>query len=159
MQSGINTEVYLRDMLGVLRETFEGSPDNESSIFLDKGIGLFNTLEEIGFEKASSGLAGTSIAAHTAHAKFYVDRLREFMMGREEKVNWDQSWLIEDVTAEEWDILRKGIRESYRELLLTIANIEDWNEEVIGDPIAIIAHTAYHLGSIRYALNAPTPQI
>ena len=30
-----------------------------------------------------------------------------------------------------------------------LPEIETWNEENIGEAVAIIAHTAYHLGAIR----------
>lgn len=145
----IKTEDFLKEMLIVLRETFEGSPEGAGSAYLDQRIGVFSTLEETDFEAASKSIHGTTIAAHTEHSKFYVDRLCEFLTGRTEKVNWDQSWLIETVNEEEWNFLKTGMKNSYENLLRTIAGIEVWNQETIADPIAIIAHTAYHLGSIR----------
>jgi len=33
--------------------------------------------------------------------------------------------------------------------LKTFAAVETWNQDNIGDAVAIIAHTAYHLGAIR----------
>ncbi len=43
------------------------------------------------------------------------------MTGRTEKVNWDQSWLIETVNEEEWNFLKTGMKNSYENLLRTIA--------------------------------------
>ena len=64
-------------------------------------------------------------------------------------MNWEQSWLIETVTDEEWNILRDGVKKSYENVLRTFAEIETWNQDNIGDTVAIIAHSAYHLGAIR----------
>jgi hypothetical protein len=145
----IAREDFLKDVLVILRETFEGSPEGEPSAYLDRGIGFISTLEKLSAEQASKETGGTTIAAQTEHAKFYLDRLSEFMTGRTENVNWEQSWLIETVNETEWDALREAVKKSYENVLRTIAGIETWDGSNVGDPIAIIAHTAYHLGAIR----------
>lgn len=145
----IQKEDFLKDALIVLRETFEGSPPGVSSAFLDRGVGIFSSLDKVNAEAASRDVSGSTIAAHTEHLKFYVDRLREFMEGRTEEVNWDQSWLIETVDSNEWDILREGVHVSYEKLLRRIADTPEWDQNNIGDLIAIIAHSAYHLSAIR----------
>lgn len=145
----ISKDDFLKDVLYLLRETFEGSPEGQPSAYLDRGVGVIATLEKISAADASRELAGTTIAAQTEHAKFYIDRLCEFMTGRTEKVSWEQSWLIETVSDEEWDILREGVGKSYENALRTFAAVEEWDGDNVGDPIAIIAHTAYHLGAIR----------
>ena len=140
---------FLNDVLYILRETFEGSPEGEGSAYLDRGVGVFATLAQISAEDASREVNGTTIAAQTEHAKFYLDRICEFMTGRTEKVNWEQSWLIETVNETEWNHLREGMRASYENAARTFAEIESWKEDNIGEAIAIIAHSAYHLGGIR----------
>lgn len=45
---------------------------------------------------------------------------------------------------------------SYENLLKIIAGIETWNLDNVGDLIAIIAHTAYHLGAIRQIVKIVT---
>lgn len=154
LEKTIDAERFLRNSLYVLRETFEGSPEGEGSAYLDNGVGVFSTLEKMGHELASTEVAGSTAAAHTEHLKFYIDRLVEFMNGREEKVNWEQSWLIETVNEEEWRILRDGVGKTYEKLLKCIADIEEWDDESIGGMIAITAHCAYHLGSIRQISKA-----
>ena len=145
----INKDDFLKDILFVLRETFEGSPEGAGSAYLDHGIGVLTTLEKLSAEQVSTGAGGTTIAAHTEHAKFYLDRICEFMTGRTEKVNWEQSWLIETVNDAEWNALRDAVRKSYENVLRTFAEVETWNQDNIADAIAIIAHSAYHLGAIR----------
>lgn len=150
----INKDDFLKDILVILRETFEGSPEGEGSAYLDRGIGIFNTLEKLSAEQVSRDAGGATIATHTEHAKFYLDRICEFMKGRTEKVNWEQSWLIETVNETEWNALRDAVRKSYENVLLTFAEIETWNQDNIGDAVAIIAHSAYHLGAIRQMAKA-----
>ena len=145
---------FLKDVLYILRETFEGSSEGEGSAYLDRGIGVFATLETLSAQQVSEEINGTTIAAHTEHFKFYLDRLCEFIKGRTEPVNWEQSWLIDEVNDEEWDALRGAVRKAYENVLRTFAAVEQWNQDNIGDAVAIIAHTAYHLGAIRQIMKA-----
>lgn len=145
----INKDDFLKEVLFVLRETFEGSPEGEGSAYLDNRIGVLPAIDALSAEQVSTYFGATTIAAHTEHAKFYLDRICEFLRGGEEKVNWEQSWLIETVSDEEWKNLRDAVKKSYENVLRTFAEIEKWNTDNIGDAVAIIAHSAYHLGAIR----------
>lgn len=145
----IAKEDFLKDVLFILRETFEGSPAGQASAYLDHEVGILPTIEKLSAEQVSREVSGITVAAHTEHAKFYLDRITEFMKGKTEKVNWEQSWLIETVNDEEWNHLRAAVRKSYENVLRTFAEIETWNQDNIGDAVAIVAHTAYHLGAIR----------
>ncbi len=148
-KNSISKQDFLADTLIVLRETFEGSPEGQGSAYLDHGIGIFPTLKELSAEDVSKEIGEITIVAHVEHAKFYLDRICEFIEGRTENVNWEQSWLIETVDENEWNILREGLRKSYENVLRCIASVESWNQDNIGDLVAIIAHTAYHFGAIR----------
>ena len=133
----------------LLRETFAGSPEGQASAYLDRGVGIFATLGEISADAASMEFTGTTIAAQTEHAKFYLDRLCEFINGRTESVNWDASWLIETVNDAEWDALRESVQRSYESTLRCLAEVPDWSGEKVGMAMGMVAHTAYHLGAIR----------
>ncbi len=150
----ITREDFLRNILFIVRETFEGSPDGAASAYLDRGVGVFPTLENLSARQVSAEINGISIAAHTEHFKFYLDRLCEFIKGRTESVNWEQSWLIDAVDDAEWNALRDAVRKSYANVLLTFAETAAWNEDNIGEAVAITAHTAYHLGAIRQIMKA-----
>jgi hypothetical protein len=149
MNTGIAKDAFLKSVLYLLRETFEGSPVGQGSAYLDRGVGIFSTLDKLSAEQVSRELAATTIAAQTEHAKFYLDRLCEFMTGRTERVNWEQSWLIDEVNDAEWIALRESVRKSYENTLRCFAGIEDWSEDNVGMAIGMVAHTAYHLGAIR----------
>jgi hypothetical protein len=147
--SQIDTKVFIEATAYLLRETFEGSPEGQPSAYLDRGVGLFSTLEELSAEAASREFQGTTVAAQTEHAKFYLDRLCEFINGRTESVNWDDSWLIEDVDDQEWIALQTSVRKAYTDSLQCLATSRDWTQVQVGMAMGLVAHTAYHLGAIR----------
>ncbi|HUR96982.1 MAG TPA: hypothetical protein VMZ26_02825 [Pyrinomonadaceae bacterium] len=138
----------------LLRESFEGSPEGLPSAFLDRGVGFFSTLKDVSAADASKEFTGTTIAAQTEHAKFYLDRICEFINGRTERVNWEDSWLIETVDDAEWAALQESVRKAYENLLRCLASVEDWSEDRTGMAIGMVAHTAYHLGAIRQIVKA-----
>ncbi len=133
----------------LLRESFEGSPDGQPSAYLDRGVGFFGTLGGLSAAAASKEFGGTTIAAQTEHAKFYLDRLCEFIDGRTERVNWEDSWLIETVNDAEWGALRESVVKAYENTLRCLASVENWTEDRTGMAVGMVAHTAYHLGAIR----------
>lgn len=145
----IAKDAFLKSILYLFRETFEGSPEGQGSAYLDRGVGIFNTLEKLSAAEVSRESGETSIVAQTEHAKFYLDRLCEFMNGRTERVNWEQSWLIDEVNEEEWNALRTSVRKSYEGVLRCLAEIDEWSEDQVGMAMGMLAHTAYHLGAIR----------
>ena len=145
----IPVKLFMGGIAYLLRETFEGSPEGQPSAFLDRGIGFFSTLSSLSAADASREFKGTTIAAQTEHAKFYLDRLCEFINGRTERVNWEDSWLIETVNETEWTALLESVKTSYENCLRCLASVEDWTEDRTGMAIGMVAHTAYHLGAIR----------
>src|SRR6478672_8301 len=142
--SQIDSKLFIEGVAYLLRETFAGSPEGQTSAYLDRGIGLFSTLEDVSAEQASRDLEGTTIAAQTEHAKFYLDRLCEFINGRTEAVNWEDSWLIEDVDEQEWTALQSSVRRAYESCLQCLATAREWNQMHVGMAIGLVAHTAYH---------------
>lgn len=148
-KGNISNQQFAGAVAYLLRETFQGSPEGQPSAYLDRGIGFFNTLDAVSAAQASTEFHGTTIAAQTEHAKFYLDRLCEFINGRTERVNWEDSWLIETVNDLEWDALRSTVRKAYENALQCIASLDGWSEQQTGMAIGLIAHTAYHLGAVR----------
>ncbi|MEQ1763675.1 MAG: DinB family protein [Pyrinomonadaceae bacterium] len=145
---------FVESVAYLLRETFEGSPEGQPSAYLDRGIGVFPTLDSLSAETVSRHHQGTTIAAHTEHAKFYLDRLCEFISGRSDRVNWEDSWLIETVDDDEWAALQSSVRKAYENSLKCLAEDREWSEIQIGMAMGLVAHTAYHLGAIRQMAKA-----
>lgn len=154
---GIPRLKFIEAVAYLLLETYEGSPEGQGSAYLDRGIGFFNTLTDLSAAEASREFGGTTIAAQTEHAKFYLDRLCEFINGRTDSVNWEDSWLIETVEDAEWDALRNSVRNSYENCLRCLAADKEWNETQVGMAMGMIAHSAYHLGAIRQIAKAAKP--
>jgi hypothetical protein len=148
-QNSVQTEHFIESLAYLLRETFEGSPEGQPSAYLDRGVGFFKTLEELSAEQVSKEYGETTIAAQTEHAKFYLDRLCEFMNGRTDRVNWEDSWLIETVNEDEWSALRSTVRKAYENALKCLASVDSWDTQKAGMAIGLVAHTAYHLGAVR----------
>lgn len=153
-KEGSSEKNFVESIAYLLRETFEGSPEGQPSAYLDRGAGFFNTLSALGASEASSDIHGTTIAAQAEHAKFYLDRLCEFINGRTEDVNWEDSWLIETVSDAEWDALRESIRKAYENSLQCLAEDRDWTAMKAGMALGLVAHSAYHLGAIRQMAKA-----
>ena len=145
----ITNQQFTASVAYLLRETFEGSPEGQPSAYLDRGVGIFATLRDLQADAVSMDFGGTTIAAQTEHAKFYLDRLCELINGRTERVNWEDSWLIETVSDAKWEALRGSVKKSYESTLRCLATVDNWNEERLGMAIGMVAHTAYHLGAVR----------
>lgn len=135
----------------LLKETFEGPPADTGSAYLDKNAGLFQTLEKVTAEVASTPMrpGSPTIAAHCEHVRFYVVVAFDFMRGATERIDWSKSWLVHTVTPEEWEELKAGLKSSYSSVSEYLQSTEKWGDDEVGDGLAIIVHTAYHLGSIR----------
>lgn len=149
MNDGISKQQFTSAVAYLMRETFEGSPEGQPSAYLDRGTGFFSTLDNLSAAEASKEFSGTTIAAQTEHAKFYLDRLCEFINGRTERVNWEDSWLIETVNDAEWDALRSTVKKAYESCLRCLASVDEWTEDRTGMAMGMLAHTAYHLGAVR----------
>ena len=154
--STISQKDFTDSLFQLLKETFEGAPADVGSAYLDKGAGLFQTLDALSAADASRGPwpGASTVAAHCEHARFYVHALLDFMRGATEKVDWGRSWLVREVSADEWDGLRAGLRAAYETLDATLRAAPAWRDEEVGDSMAILAHTAYHLGAVRQLASA-----
>jgi hypothetical protein len=101
-KNSIKTEYFKENVLGLLTETFEGSPP-EGSRYLDRAVGVLNTIEKISANDASRSIGGATFAAHLEHTRHYLVALVEFINGRTETVDWDESWLVKTVDEAAWN--------------------------------------------------------
>lgn len=145
-------ELFQKELFECLDETFE----QHHGIYLDKGTSLFETLRGISAEEASHPVAEgcAPIAAHVEHVRLYLDVLND-MMQKEKvtKVDWREIWQnVQGVTPEEWEEMKQRLRASYQSVLTTMKNYERWEGEYgLSGSLAVLVHTAYHLGGIRQA--------
>jgi hypothetical protein len=147
---------FTDNLFKLLTETFEGPPAEGGSAYLDKGAALFQTLDTITAEAASRppGPGAPTIAAHCNHLGYYVRVLHNYIVGREQVVDWQSSWQVHQVEPEEWETLKAELRSGYSALKELLESLSVWDDEPVGDSMAIVVHTAYHLGAIRQALRA-----
>ena len=152
----MNQEEFTINLFKLLRETFEGPPAEGGNAYLDKGAGLFQTLDGVSAETASRAPwpGASTVAAHCYHARYYVDVLHNFLAGREQTVDWNASWQVSQMDAAEWESLKNDLRRAYDSLVESLESIEAWSDDPVGDSMAIVVHTAYHLGAIRQLLKA-----
>jgi len=151
-KADISQNVFAKNLFVLLKETFEGPG---GSVYIDKGAGLFQTLDALTAEAASHVpcAGGQSIAAHCAHLAYYVRVNHNCAMGRKQSVDWASSWRPQQVGDREWEEVKSSIRREYAALIETLERLPAWGEQQVGDSMAIVAHTAYHLGAIRHALK------
>ena len=142
---------FTKNLFALLEETFEGPPANEPSAYLDKAGGLLQTLETISAKAASTltRSGAQTIAAHTEHLRFYVEVHQKLLAGSTERINWDESWRVQEVTPEQWHKLREDLKRTYSSAVEYLRHRKHWGEDEIGLSLSIVAHTAYHLGAIR----------
>jgi hypothetical protein len=152
---------FTEELLQLLKETFEGPAPIGPSAFLNKGTGLFQTVHEVSAEVASAQARpdGSTVAAHTEHIRFYVAVHYKLMLGLRENIDWDKSWRIKTVNAAEWDDLRHELRRAYDTVTTHLQTLDRWGEDDGGLALAIVAHTAYHLGAIRQLILAVHPHV
>ena len=153
MSGQIQTEHFKSALYGLLDETF----DNVRGYYLDQGTSMFETLATISAEEASVPVGGkcATLAAQVKHVVFYLDVLEKAVRTQQfERQDWGKIWReTSGVTPEEWETLKTSLRESYDRVKTLINDTTEWpNEQQIGSVMAIIVHTAYHLGEIRQAL-------
>ena len=149
----IQVEHFTGALYMLLDETF----DNGHGYFLDKGTSLFETLATISAEEASIPVGGkcATLAAQVKHVAFYLDVLeRNVRTGTFEPADWGEIWRTTSaVTPDEWETLKTDLRASYNRTKALIHTAPAWpSEREIGGAMAMIVHTAYHLGEIRQAL-------
>lgn len=148
----IRREDLLNPILDLLDETFE----HHHGIYLDKNTSLLQTLETVSAQEASIPVGGkcASLAAQVTHVIFYLEVLERYIVQHDtSSVDWGEIWrTVEKVTPEEWAALKIKLEETYRRMDRMLRNHSAWDEDSVGGAMAIIVHSAYHLGEIRQAL-------
>ena len=152
MEKMIKQEDFLNNLFALLDETFE----NHHGIYLDKNTSLFTTLETVSSQEASIPVGGkcASLAAQVAHVTFYLEVLERYVVYNDPTpADWGEVWrTVEKVTPEEWEEYKRQLKNTYHRIEKMFRDNEVWNDDSIGGSMAIVVHTAYHLGEIRQAL-------
>lgn len=158
MTDTINPQHFTDALRTLLDETF----DHVQGYYLDRNTSLFETLAQITSAEASIPVGGkcATLAAQVKHVAFYLDVVdRSVRAPNTPKVDWGEIWrTVSRVNEEEWEAIKTELRTSYDRILRLIDEVPLWTDAgEIGGAIAIVAHTAYHLGEIRQALCTLKP--
>lgn len=153
IHTALEKENFRANLHQFFRETFE----QVGGIYLDRNTSLFETFDTISAEEASIPVSATcaTLAAQVEHIRFYIDVMEGyFLRTPPQDVDWGEIWrTVSAVTPEAWDASKARLRASYERMLGRINSLDVWeSEDHVGVPIAILVHTAYHLGEIRQAL-------
>lgn len=152
MESSIKPNDFTANLFALLEETFEAK---HHGIFLDRGTSLFETLETVSAQEASVPVGGkcASLAAQVAHVTYYIEVLERYVHNEPQTTDWGYIWrTVEKVTPEEWDDYKRKLNDAYLRIDKLFRENQLWDEDRIGGALAIVVHTAYHLGEIRQAL-------
>ena len=151
MTQTIVTTHFTNILYALLDETFE----QVHGIYLDKGTSLFETLATISAEEASRPVGGrcATLAAQVEHVRFYLEVLESHMLKQGMgKVDWGEIWrTVHAVTPAEWAASQERLQTTYQRVRAAMQTLT-WDEDDIGNTLAIVVHTAHHLGEIRQAL-------
>jgi DinB family protein len=142
-----------QQILEFLEETFE----KHHGIYLDKGTTFFETLDAVSADEASLRATdrNASVAAHVRHVIFYLRVLQDHIRGTlQGKVDWREIWENDrPVSPDEWKALVAELRQEYAKIRAFLGDPKTWDlEEAFGGSMAMVVHTAYHLGAVRQSL-------
>jgi hypothetical protein len=153
--SSIPADRFAAAFFTILEEAFE----RHHGIFLDKGTSLFETLDRVSAEQASRPVSEgrPTIAAQVDHVRFYLDVIDRYLRGQSAaNVDWNEIWrTTKGVTPAEWTAMKGQLRESYDRVgQLLRGLISSDNDDAIRGALAVVVHSAYHLGQIRLTARA-----
>ena len=152
MSSTIAVEHFTSGFFTMFDETF----NTVRGVYLDRGTSLFETLATISAEEASRPVSAScaTLAAQVAHVRFYLDVMSGYLSKNPpQNVDWGEIWrTVTTVTPEEWEASKAQLHASYEKVLALMKGFETWDEDAVGNSMATLVHTVYHLGEIRQAL-------
>ena len=143
-----------RNLAFLLEETFASPARPGGNAYLDRQSGWEPTLASLSAEAASRPArpGGTTIAGHVEHARLYLETLLRFADGRPERVDWDATWAVREVTPVAWEALKASFEETSARVVRAFEDRDAWDDDAVGAALAVLAHSAYHLGAVRQRL-------
>lgn len=144
---------YRKDIVMLLRETFEGMPEGQDYTWFVQGREAFlDALEKVTPEQASRqhGADSNSIGAHLHHVRSFLYWFNCHVSGQKVETDWEGTWKKQAWDAAEWSELRADLKTQYEDVVKWLEANEEWaGPDGIVATIAILPHSAYHLGAVR----------
>ena len=145
------------DNLMVLWEETLGIPakPEETTWYLDRNAGWAASLAGVSAAAASRPIVagGTSIAAQTAHAAYYLERFEAIVADRREPSDWPASFRPAEVDEEAWTRSKERLFAAAERVGRLLRGNPHWEREHLGGAMANLVHLAYHLGAVRQMLR------
>lgn len=153
----MNQKSLMLDALKVImKETCEG-PTEKGSYYTtsDPSAGLFGSLQSMTAEQVSQPVQTSEapIVAHVYHTCYYLKVSNSDFSDYPIDYNDQDSWSVREVNEESWNQLRENLRKEYDTFMQRVEDEHDWTKEKATFAIAALAHTAYHLGSLRQMIE------
>lgn len=151
-----NGSLLWNSLKKMMKEAFEGPSENGSWFTEAKpGSGLFGTLEGLTAGDASRPVptSDSPIAAHVDHIRYYLASANAFFRGEKPELDWSLSWKIRGVNEETWQNIKRELREEYETLMEQLDKVKEWNHQKTNILMGALAHSAYHLGSLRQMIR------
>lgn len=145
------------DNLFVLWREILGIPEKEAGPVwvLDRNTGWAQTLAAVSAAEASRPIApgGTSVAAQTAHAAYYLEGFEAIIENRHEGSDWPGSFRPATVDDAEWARQKARLFAVAERVGALMRGNPQWRREQLGGAMASLTHLAYHLGAVRQMLR------
>ena len=151
--SQIDANHFTGALKALLQETFFKVDGH----FLDKGDSLFETLVEVSAAEASLPVGGrcATLAAQVKHTAYYLEVVVESIQTVDfPGADWGLIWrTVSTVDEAEWHAIQVELQKQYERIITLIDGAPAWPSEAhLAGAMAVVAHSAYHLGEIRQAL-------
>lgn len=149
---GLAAEDFVHAFFGVWDEIVGSAVAGPAAMFvLDEGGSFVATLDALDARTASTALVpgATTIAAHVAHAAYYLETFEQVIMNRAHARDWPASFQPAVVDDEAWESTRARLRGVTSRIEALIRGNPAWRPEHLRGAMTNLAHLAYHLGAVR----------
>ena len=135
-------------------ELADGPVERGGAYILNTGdVGLLRSLDKLSANDASQATdGGATIAAHSQHVRYGLSLMNRWATEGGNPfadAKWDEAWKISSVTEQQWEEIRRGLRDESQRWLGELESPRETNSAELKGLIASIAHLAYHMGAIR----------
>ena len=129
----------------------DDASDGAATFVLDAGGNLSSTLAATSATEASRALVpgGTTIAAHVAHAAYFLETFERTIMNVHHERDWPGSFQPAVVDEAAWQATQDRFHAVASRVAALIRGNPRWQPEHVRGALVNLAHLAYHLGAVR----------
>lgn len=154
--SAIAITSFRRAIADLLTEVGVDAPEPRGTWIVsnEAGSGVLGCIDRLDAAQASCVPAGCahSLAGHVGHLVFAFDLFTRAARGEDaySTAKWSESWRVQRVDDAQWNDLRTRLRMLITQAIdLVNATEKLESQDLVTGGVALVAHTAYHLGAIK----------